>query len=295
MGIGLHHLRYFMVVAEEGNVSRAAARLHVAQPSLSAQIKYLERHLGVELFRRHPGGVELTRAGTLFLTEARESLRSADAAVALARTAARDQAGMLSIGFLLGTHVEITSRIIQAFRDRRPEVRIEFAEYTFAEPSAGLNGHDVDLAFVMPPFKHEGLAFLEIWAEPRVAVLPATHPLAVREAISVRELFDEPWIVADTDDEVCRAFWLAMDHRDGIPPKVGPPTRSMDKFINLVLAGEVVGLAVASMAEKFTRPGIRYIPVPDVEPVATALAWHPDSPNTRVNTFIAVAKDCLAR
>src|SRR6266508_2036112 len=89
MPVGLHHLRYFVAVAEESNVSRAADRLHVAQPSLSAQIKYLEDHLGTPLFRRHPRGVELTRAGALSLAEARKSVQAADAAVAAARTAAR--------------------------------------------------------------------------------------------------------------------------------------------------------------------------------------------------------------
>ncbi len=186
MPVGLHHLRYFVAVAEEGNVSRAADRLHVAQPSLSAQIKYLEDHLGTALFRRHPRGVELTRAGALFLVEARKSVQAADAAVAAARTAARAEVGRLRAGFIVGTQVEATSRILRAFRQRYPGVELELAEYTFADPSAGLNDGEVDLAFVMPPISHSGLSFEEIYHVPRVAVLSETHTLARRGTISVR-------------------------------------------------------------------------------------------------------------
>src|SRR5690348_7789147 len=95
MTVGLHHLRYFVAVAEEGNVSRAAGRLRIAQPSLSAQIKYLERHVGTPLFLRHSRGVELTRAGALFLADARKSIKAADAALAAARAASHDEAGTL--------------------------------------------------------------------------------------------------------------------------------------------------------------------------------------------------------
>jgi DNA-binding transcriptional LysR family regulator len=295
MPVGLHHLRYFVAVAEDRNMSRAAQRLHVAQPSLSAQIKYLEKTLGVTLFRRHPGGMEPTRAGALFLAEARHALESADAAVAVARMAARGDAGTLRLGLIVGTYVEPTAGIVKAFQHRHPKVQLDFAEHTFADPSAGLNANTTDLAFVQPPFTHDGLRFLEIYTEPRVAVLPDSHPLADSDAVSVRELFGEPWIVADTDDTVCRDFWLAVGHRDGVPARLGPVTQTMDKFIRLVLVGEVIGLAEASMQQAFPRPGIRYVPVPDVEPVATVLAWRPGTPNRLVASFVAVAQEQLAR
>src|SRR6266498_4665242 len=168
MSIGLHHLRYFVAVAEEGNVSRAADRLHIAQPSLSAQIKYLEDHLGTPLFRRHARGVELTRAGALFLVEARKSIQAADAAVAVARTASRGEIGRLRIGFIVGTQVEATSRILRTFRERYPAVELELAEHTFADPSAGLNGGKVDVAFVMPPFSRSEEHTSELQSRPHL-------------------------------------------------------------------------------------------------------------------------------
>jgi DNA-binding transcriptional LysR family regulator len=291
MSIGLHHLRYFVAVAEEGNVSRAADRLRIAQPSLSSQIKYLEDHLGTELFRRHPRGVELTRAGALFLVEARKSIQAADAAVAAARTAARSEVGRLRIGFIIGTQVEATSRILRTFRQRYPGVELDLVEHTFADPSAGLNGGTVDVAFVMPPISHTGLSFEEIYHVPRVAVISEAHPLARRRTISVRELFDDRWIVADTDDIICRDFWLAMSHRGGKPAKLGHTTASIDKFIQLVVAGEVVGLAAAWVEDAFSRPGVSFVPVIDIEPAVTALAWRPGASNPLTEHFLAVTRE----
>src|SRR6266545_1812084 len=223
MPIGLHHLRYFVAVAEEGHVTRAAQRLRIAQPSLSAQIRYLERQVGAPLFRRHPRGVELTPAGEAFLAEARAALAAADAAVAAARRAT--QPSHLRLGLIVGTQIEVTSTVLYAYRSRHDGVVPDLVEHSFADPSAGLNGGEVDVAFVMPPFAHEGLRFETLWSAPRVAVLPTGHPLAGRAAVSVRELFDEPWIVADTDDQVCRDWWLAATARPR-PSSGSAPARS---------------------------------------------------------------------
>jgi DNA-binding transcriptional LysR family regulator len=288
MSIGLHHLRYFVAVAEEGHVTRAAQRLRIAQPSLSAQIRYLERQVGAPLFRRHPRGVELTPAGEAFLAEARAALVAADAAVAAARRATRPS--HLRLGLIVGTQIEVTSTVLYAYRSRHDGVVLDLVEHSFADPSAGLNGGEVDVAFVMPPFAHQGLRFETLWSAPRVAVLPTGHPLAGRAAVSVRELFDEPWIVADTDDQVCRDWWLAAGHRTA-PPKLGQRTRSIDKFIQLVAAREVVGLAADWVAPIFARPGIAFVPVSDVEPATTAVAWRPGSPNPLVDGFVALARE----
>jgi DNA-binding transcriptional LysR family regulator len=291
MPVGLHHLRYFVAVAEEGNVSRAADRLRIAQPSLSAQIKYLERHIGTPLFQRHSRGVELTRAGALFLADARKSIKAADAAVAAARAASHDEAGTLRVGFIVGTQVEPTSRILSAFRQRYPAATLELTECNFSDPSAGLNSGDVDIAFIMPPITHNGLGIREIYHVPRVAVISAGHRLASRATISVHELFDDPWIVAETSDTICRDFWLATGHRAGRPPKLGQTTKSIDKFIQLAIAGQVVGLAAAWVEDAFARTGIRFIPVIDVEPAVTAIAWRPRSLTPLAERLLTIAAE----
>src|SRR5215468_10366004 len=291
MPVGLHHLRYFVAVAEEGNVSCVSDLLRIAQPSLCAQIKYRERNVGTLLFHRHNGGAELTRAGALFLADARKSIKAADAAVAAARTASHDEAGTLRVGFIVGTQVEPTSRILGAFRQRYPAATLELTECNFSDPSAGLNGGDADIAFIMPPITHNGLSIREIYHVPRVAVISAGHRLAGRATISVHELFDDPWIVAETSDTVCRDFWLATGHRAGRPPKLGQATKSIDKFIQLAVAGQVVGLAAAWVEDAFARPGIRFVPVIDIEPAVTAIAWRPGCLTPLAERLLTIAAD----
>jgi DNA-binding transcriptional LysR family regulator len=232
MALGLHHLRYVVVIAEEGNVTRAARRLHLSQPSLSAALREVERQVGTDLFVRHPWGMALTPAGEAFVAEARAAIGAADAAVTEARRAARGARQHLRVGFIVGTQVELTSQIVAAFRDRHPEVALDPVEHTFADPSAGLRSQQVDVAFVMPPFVSTGLVLEELLTAPRVAVLASSHPLAGRDFVEIGELFGEPWIYADTDDEVCRSYWLAMEHRTS-PPILGEGTRTIDRFIQL--------------------------------------------------------------
>ncbi len=230
----------------------------------------------------------------MFLVEARRTVAAADRAVAVGRTAARGAAGELRIGFIVGTQVEPTSRIVASFRTRHPGVRVEFAEHTFADPSAGLGSRDVDVAFVMPPISHDGLEFCTIHEAPRVAVVAASHRLAGRASVSVRELLDDPWIPAQTEDPVCRDFWLATAHRGGVPARLAPSTRTIDKFVQLIAAGDGVGLAAAWAERAFARPDIAFVPVTDVEPATTALAWRPAAPNPLIEAFVAVARDELA-
>jgi DNA-binding transcriptional LysR family regulator len=289
MALGLHHLRYVVVIAEERNVTRAARRLHLSQPSLSAALRDVERQVGADLFLRRPWGMALTPAGEAFVAEARRAVDAAEAAVTDARRAARGARKHLRVGFIVGTQVELTSQIVAAFRSRHPEVALNPVEHTFADPSAGLRSEQVEVAFVMPPFISTGLVLEELLTAPRVAVLSSSHPLAERGQISIRELFDEPWIYADTDDDVCRSYWLAMEHRTS-PPILGEGTRTIDRFIQLAMAGEVVGLAADWVRTAFTRPGLAFIRVPDVAPAMTALGWRADASAGLVADFVDTAR-----
>jgi DNA-binding transcriptional LysR family regulator len=289
MALGLHHLRYVVVIAEEGNVTRAAQRLRLSQPSLSAALRDVERQVGADLFLRRPWGMVLTPAGEAFVAEARVAVDAADAAMTEARRAARGARHRLRVGFIVGTQVELTSQIVAAFRQHHPDLGVDPVEHTFSDPSAGLRTGQVDVAFVMPPFVSDGLVLEELLSAPRVAVLASTHPLARRGCVAVRELFDEPWIYADTDDEVCRSYWLAMEHRTS-PPILGEGTRTIDRFIQLAMAGEVVGLAADWVRTAFTRPGLTFVPVTDVAPATTALGWRVDTHNPLVDAFIDIAR-----
>src|SRR5215471_10974764 len=120
----LRHLRYFVAVAEEENVSRAALKLHVSQPGISRQIRDLEEEIGFQLLERSAKAVRLTAAGKTFLTEAREVLARADAAVKKARDVANGGSGEINVGYAPSLTVRILPPALRAFQDKFPNVRV---------------------------------------------------------------------------------------------------------------------------------------------------------------------------
>jgi len=272
MNLELRHLRYFLAVAEELNFTRAAERLHMAQPALSARVREIERGIGVALFHRTTRSVQLTAAGRALLPHARRAVAAAERGLREARRASRGEVGELTIGMIVGTQTEATTQLLARFSERCPDVQIRLEEHDFSDPSAGLRSGRADVAIVVLPIEPEGLSFRALEERAMLAILPSTHALADRDAISIREILDERWIVAETGDAACRDFWLAMEHRER-PPIIGPATRSLDKLIQLVSAGQVVSLAGDWVEAFFRRPGIAFVPVRDVGPLVIALGW----------------------
>jgi DNA-binding transcriptional LysR family regulator len=195
----LRHLRYFVAVAEEGHVTRAAERLGIQQPPLSQQIKALETELEVQLFRRKPRGVELTEAGESLLVDARRILDQVAAALARAQRTARGEQGRLAVGFTASApfHPFVT-RIIRDFRTAHPLVSMTLQESGTAELVEDLLSERLDVAFVRSAVsKAEGLAVYNLFEEPMVAALPARHPLARRRGgpLALAELSGEPFVL----------------------------------------------------------------------------------------------------
>jgi len=288
VGLTLQQYRYLVAVADAGSITAAARVLRVAQPSLSAQVRAAERHLGLALFDRHPGGVSVRAAAQDFLDSARMVLAASEQAEEVARRAARPRSGRLRIGMIVGTQLPASAACLARMRERFPGVQLEIDEYGFDDPSAGLVSRTVDAAFVMPPFSADGLQVRPLLPVPLVAVVPARHPTAGRSQISVTELFAEPWIVAETADPVCRDFWLAAALRTE-PARISHSTRSIDKFIQLVAAGEAVGMAAFWVPELFARPGVAFVPLTDAPPSAVAVAWPATGASPLVAPFVEIA------
>ena len=288
MGLTLQQYRYLVAVADAGSITAAARLLRVAQPSLSAQVQAAERQLGLSVFDRHPGGVSVRPEARDFLDSAQSVLVATERAEEEVRRAARPHAGRLRIGMIVGTQLPASAACLAAMRARFPAVSLEIAEYGFDDPSAGLASGAVDVAFVMPPFAADGLRVRPLLRVPLVAVVPARHPAAARSQISVTELFAEPWIVAETADPVCRDFWLAAALRTE-PARVSHSTRSIDKFIQLVAAGEAVGMAAFWVPELFARPGVAFVPLTDAPPSAVAVAWPAVGASPLVTPFVEIA------
>lgn len=165
---------------------------------------------------------------------------------------------------------EATQEIVAAFTRRRPGRRTELRQAPWTNPSAGLATGDVDAALLRLPFPgQEALRFEPLFAEPRWVALPGTHPLAARETIAFRDLWDEPFVAAPPETAArgaWRDFWLAADEREGHPVRVGAVTEQPDDWLSAIANGYGIALAPQSAARFHARPGVVYRPVTGVSP-----------------------------
>ena len=178
----LRHLRYFVAVAEEGQITRAAERLDMQQPPLSAQIKAIERELDVQLFRRKPRGVELTDAGRAFFDDARAILAHLDRAFEKTRRRARGEQGQICVGVTpTCMYHPFVPQVVRAFREAFPQVLLKLEESRSTELFQRLADERIDAAFVrILPGDPSDLVIDPLLEEPMVVALPSGHLLARR-------------------------------------------------------------------------------------------------------------------
>jgi DNA-binding transcriptional LysR family regulator len=189
----LRHLRYFVAVAEEENVTRAAARLHVSQPPLTRQIRDLEEEMGVALFERRGKVIRLTDLGRSFLEEAKASLKRVEDGVERIRAAARGQAVDLHLGYAPSPAVEILPEILRAMEKRAPGVRVLLHDHTTPEMLAGLREGRLQAALMMQPPRQaaRGLNFLPMREYPMGILVHRTHRFANRSKVELEEVLEE--------------------------------------------------------------------------------------------------------
>jgi DNA-binding transcriptional LysR family regulator len=187
----LRHLRYFVAVADELHFGRAALRVNTSQPSLSQQIRDLERELKVDLFLRTKRRVELTPAGTRFLQEARGILQSAQRAAGLAREAARGERLKLAVGISPETDWIFLGKSLRLFAEHAPAVEVVFQNLTPEEQVAALQGGAIDVGFVGLPLETEGLITEPTDRVRLVMALPANH----KKELRLEELSKEAYVL----------------------------------------------------------------------------------------------------
>ncbi len=195
----LRHLRYFVAVAEELNLTRAAAKLHVAQPALSRQMRDLEDELDVRLFERTRAGVQLTRAGRAFCPKAREILAQAAAAANEARNATGIMSGRLVLGYPSGIHLNYLAPVIAKFRKAHPQVEFDFYHGLPPEQFKALREARIDIGFVALPAHADGFEQQIIWRVPFKVVLPEKHPLAKQREFVLADLRQEDFVFSTRD------------------------------------------------------------------------------------------------
>ena len=252
----LRHLRYFIAVAEEGHITRAAERLGIQQPPLSQQIRALERELDVQLFRRKPRGVELTDAGSAFLERARIILEEVDRAFASTRRTARGEQGRVVVGFTGSAPFHpFVPRVIRSFREMSPLVSLVLEESGSSELVQGLHNESIDAAFIRSPVADVvELVVRPLLEEDMLVALPVGHSLATEGAgldsppLPLASLANETFILYkrpggpglyDTIITACRGA--------GFSPRVGQEAPRIISTLNLVAAGLGLSIVPASL------------------------------------------------
>jgi DNA-binding transcriptional LysR family regulator len=290
MSVSIKQLREFVAVAEARSITRAAQALYVAQPALSLQVKRLESELGVQLFVRLPRGVELTEEGAELLELARRAVRDADAFVRRARELREHVPQHLDIGFMAHGAGDMTPEILRAFRSRHPGVRVTFRQFGFDDSFVGVTAGLVDAGFVSGPVDvPDGGEMRLLRSDPIVAAVAADHPIASRSSVSIREVVAEPFVTDDQPAGRWHDYWLAMHHRPPGPADVAARTFSHDEWLEAVRAGVGVSICPDITARYYPRPGVAFVPVPDMEPAPFYVAWMRDRAGPLVQDFVACA------
>ncbi len=281
----LRHLRYFLAVAEEGNFTRAAARLGIGQPPLSQQIRDLESEIGAMLFHRVPHGAELTAAGAAFLPEAKASLAAAEKARLAAQSANRGETGRLSLGFTASSAFNpVVSTTIRRFQARWPDVQLSLTEMNTLGLMQKLEHGELDATFFRPGLDDpDGVRLKRLPDEPMVVALPASHALAKRKTLPLALLAKEPFILfprligLSLYDDVVRACREA-----GFELKVAQEAPQISSVVNLVAADLGVSIVPASISQ-IKLAGVAYRPIegpPAVARLALAVLRSKRSPVT---------------
>lgn len=277
----LRHLRYFVAVAEELNFSRAAVRLHIAQPPLSQQIRDLEAEMGVTLFERTKRRVELTAPGQVFLEKVHQALQHVEQAVDAAQRANRGEIGRLSVGFNSSATYSVLPTLLQAFRERCPEVELDLHELTTHQQLMHLHHYQIDAGILYLPLESDDLNVVSVLKERMVVAMPQTHPLAAFAQVSIRafsrELFilPPPRLGSGLYSQIVQFF-----QQTGFSPTVVQEATQLQTIVSLVAGGVGVALVPASL-QNLQRSGVVYRsleePTPELE-IAVAWRQHDDSP-----------------
>lgn len=288
----LRHLRYFVAVAEEENVTRAATRLHLSQPALSRQIRDLEDELGTMLLERTAKSVHLTEAGRIFLPEAKAVIQRADEAVKKVRAAAANVSGKLDVGYAPSLTVQILPQALRAFQAEFPKVRVILHDLSTEEMAEGLLSGKLQIALMARPRRNKtrGLHFDELARYPLALAVAPGHPLAGMKSVPWTKLKGESLIAYRREDypeyheELDSLFKLVGGKLD-----IAEEHDGVSSLIAGVEAGHGIAFVPACIA-CMAGPRLKVIPlVPASKPVVVEAARKEGAVSMLAEKFIAAA------
>lgn len=291
----LRRLRAFVIAAEEGHLGRAAARLHITQPTLSRQLTALERDLAVSLFSRDRRSLELTATGRLVLDRARGVLEQADALMTDAVRAHEGKLGMVRVGFVQSATFEALPAILGPFRATHPDVQLDARAMMTVEQLPALRAGRLDVGLLRPPATVDGIATRVISHDPLMVALPARDPLAREDVVSLADLADRDFVFYQrpppaTPDPVIYDRIMGHCRAAGFRPRVVQGARDVQTIAALVAAGLGVSLLISPTPPDHGG-AVVYRPVADeVPPWELCLAWVPEHLSPAAQAFLDVAE-----
>ncbi|WP_435223436.1 LysR family transcriptional regulator [Streptomyces sp. Tue6028] len=288
--IPLPQLHAFVVLAEELHFGHAAARLGIAQPPLSQQIRRLEDKVGHALFSRTPGRVALTPAGRELLPAARGALTELSDGLAAARAVGSGRAGRLRIGFAASLALTVLPGLLRTFRQQFPDVHLDIREMTTAPQITALHDKVLDIGLLRePPADETELSFRTVLNEPFVAILPSAHPLAAQRTVDLAQLADDPFVLlprAVGPRLYDRITGLCADA--GFTPRIAQHAVEWQTVCALVEAGLGVSLAPASI-RRIRLKGVAFRRTePGTARTRVAVAWRSADRNPLVTHLTTV-------
>lgn len=295
--LDIKDLKYFIAVARELHFGRAATGLSIAQPALSQHVRQLETKIGTRLLERSTRKVQLTPAGVVFLRDAERILMMMGEAVTSAQIAAGHQISLLRIGIIYAVAFRFLPMVIERFRRRYPDAKIEIDVLRTREILIGLEKGDLHIGLLRPPERAGQIRFVNLFRERFVAAVPADHRLAGAASLTVDDLHGESLVRLHRPDLQGSFQDLEQLFRQrGI--KFRNDCMARNTFAALALTAAGAGI---TLLPEWIRgmPPWQSVVIKDVDEldigIDLAVGWREDTPNPRIGSFVNVAKQVASQ
>lgn len=290
MSVEIRHLRQFIVVADELHFTRAAARLHLAQPALSAQIKKLETELNLALFSRNTRAVELTPEGAVFLERARTAVSAYDDALLAARSLTTGGAGRIGLGINPRMRPPVRMSILNQLAASSSTVLVDFVAESSVRLVAAVAAGQVDAALCVAPANIGDLRAILVKNDPLVVALPDGHPLADRDTLQLSELRDEKWILPSNLVYASNSILQAKCARAGFTMQVSETCSDYDDDFTGVANGGGIEVVPSGFVRARQVEGVTFADLPD-ESIPIHVLHRPDDASPALRSVITAVID----